>query len=41
METMTFNFQGKAMSLHVYTYEREAYRRVAESINGVTNISIA
>ena len=30
MEQMTFNYNGKAMSLRVYGYEREAYRRVAE-----------
>jgi len=40
MEKMTFNYNGKAMSLRVYGYEREAYRRVAERINGVSNVEI-
>jgi len=40
MEQMTFNYHGKAMSLRVYGYEHEAYRRVAEGINGVSNVKI-
>ena len=38
MEQMTFNYNGRAMSLRVYDYEREEYRRVAEKINGVSNV---
>ena len=40
MEQMTFNYNGKAMSLRVYGYEREEYRSVAEGINGVSNVKI-
>lgn len=40
MEQMTFNYNGKAMSLRVYGYEHEAYRRVAEGISGVSNVKI-
>lgn len=37
MEQMTFNYNGKAMSLRVYGYEREEYRRVANRM-GATNV---
>lgn len=40
MEQMTFNYNGKAVSLRVYGYEREEYRRAAERINGVSNVKI-
>ena len=37
MEKMTFNYNGKAMSLRVYGYEREAYRIEARKM-GATNV---